>query len=241
MGGRLPNTSVSRVRFDQVKNESTPKRRSQPKPVVLSGAVTAEDEYHVAAALTARRAVLDRALGQLSLDPAAITDAARLLVRTLAERHKVLAAGNGGSAAEAQHFAAELVGRFKKERNAYAVVSLVADSSVLTALGNDYGYSEVFARQVEALGSDGDLLIAFSTSGESENLIRAAEAARRFGLSVIAVTGGKPNRLERLADVAVRMPALDVDAIQELQTVATHILCGIAEAQLSPADGSSAR
>ncbi len=147
--------------------------------------------------------------------------------------NKVLVAGNGGSAAEAQHFAAELVGRFKRERAPYAVLSLTTDTSILTAVANDYGYADVFARQVLAFGQSGDLLIAFSTSGESENLLRAAVAGHQSRMTVIAITGDRPNRLDRLADVTVRVPVVDTAVAQELHMIVTHILCDIAESELA--------
>lgn len=135
----------------------------------------------VAAAVACRRIMLHDAYAQLALRAATLAEAAERLVRALRERHKVLVAGNGGSAAEAQHFAAELVGRFKRERAPYAALALTTDSSILTAIANDYGYADVFARQVLGLGQPGDVLIAYSTSGESENLVRAAQAARAAG------------------------------------------------------------
>ncbi len=155
------------------------------------------------------------------------------LVETLRTGHKVLVAGNGGSAAEAQHFAAELVGRFKRERAPYAVLSLTTDTSILTAVANDYGYQNVFARQVSAFGQTGDMLIAFSTSGESENLVYAAEAAQRSSMTVIAITGDRPSRLECLASVTVRVPTVDTAVAQELHMIVTHILCDIVESQLA--------
>jgi len=145
----------------------------------------------------------------------------------------VLIAGNGGSAAEAQHFAAELVGRFKRERIPYAVLSLTSDTSILTAVANDYGYHDVFARQVSALGQPGDLFIAFSTSGESENLVRALAAGRRSLLTTVAITGDRPNRMARLADVAVRVPAVASDIVQELHLAVLHILCDLVESKLA--------
>jgi D-sedoheptulose 7-phosphate isomerase len=190
--------------------------------------------YHdaVLGALADRRAVLDGALVGLAARSAALAEVAARLVNTLRTGHKVLVAGNGGSAAEAQHFAAELVGRFKRERAPFAVVSLTTDTAILTAVANDYGYADVFARQVCALGQPGDLLIAFSTSGESENLVRAAAAAWQHGMAVAAVTGGRPSRLERLADVTVRVPVVDTAVAQELHMAVTHILCDIVEAEL---------
>ncbi|GAC1471518.1 MAG: hypothetical protein PVS3B1_34080 [Ktedonobacteraceae bacterium] len=184
-------------------------------------------------ALADRQVVLEAALYQLSHRAAALADAAVLLVETLRSGHKVLVVGNGGSAAEAQHFAAELVGRFKRERLPYAVISLATDTAILTAIANDYGYQDVFARQLRALGRPGDLLLAFSTSGESENVLCAAEAARQCLLKVVAVTGESPSRLEALADVTVRVPCTDTATTQELHMVVTHILCDIAETSLS--------
>ncbi len=142
--------------------------------------------YHdaIVHALTCRRTMLDVALDQFTTRAMVLTKVAVRLVETLRSGHKVLVAGNGGSAAEAQHFAAELVGRFKRERAPYAVLSLTTDTSILTAVANDYGHQDIFARQILAFGQPDDLLIAFSTSGESENLVRAAEAAQRCLMTV---------------------------------------------------------
>jgi D-sedoheptulose 7-phosphate isomerase len=195
----------------------------------------------VAAALVRRRQLLDGALTQLAGRADALAEVADRLVTTLRAGRKALVAGNGGSAAEAQHFAAELVGRFKRERAPYAVISLTTDTSILTAIANDYGYQDVFARQVFALGQPGDLFIAFSASGESENLVRAAVAGRQRRLGVVAITGERTSRLERLADVTVRVPVVEVEAVQELQMAVTHILCDIVEAELAAAEGDGAR
>jgi D-sedoheptulose 7-phosphate isomerase len=187
----------------------------------------------VTSILAGRQMLFGRALATLEHRAQPLTDAAQLLVAALRDGHKVLAAGNGGSAAEAQHFAAELVGRFKRERAPYPALSLTTDSSILTAVANDYGYEHVFARQVFAFGQPGDLFIAFSTSGESENLVRAAVAARQRGMQVISVTGDRPSRLGRLADLTIRVPVADTAVAQELHILVTHILCDIAEAELS--------
>ena len=186
-----------------------------------------------AALLAGRRRALDTALERLAAEAGDVDTMAATLVAALRGGGKVLAAGNGGSAAEAQHFAAELVGRFRRERAPYAALALSADSAVLTALANDYGYAEVFARQVRAFGRAGDAFVAFSTSGESENLLRAAAAAREAGLAVLAVTGGAPNRLAALADRALRLPSLDTPVTQELHMLATHLLCELVEATLA--------
>jgi D-sedoheptulose 7-phosphate isomerase len=209
-----------------VKNENM--LLEQPGPLV------AGLQYHEAVinALACHRSILDTALAQLVSRSKVFTQAMVQLIETLRSGHKVLVAGNGGSAAEAQHFAAELVGRFKRERAPCAVLSLTTDTSILTAVANDYSYDDVFARQVLAYGQPGDMLLAFSTSGESENLVRAATAAQRCQMTVIAVTGDQTNRLECLADMTVRMPAVDTAIIQELHMVVTHILCDFVETEL---------
>ena len=195
----------------------------------------------LAAALTARRAALDVALRALAARADDLAAVAARLVATLRSANKVLVAGNGGSAAEAQHFAAELVGRFKRERAAYAALALTTDTATLTAVANDYGYAEVFARQVLAFGQRGDLLLAFSTSGESENLLRAADACRLRGVGLVAVTGERPNRLAAAADLALRMPAGDTALIQELHKIVTHVLCDLIESELIAWAGEAAR
>jgi len=190
-------------------------------------------------ALTCRRSELDAALAELLAWTLPLAEIAAQLVETVRTKHKVLVAGNGGSAAEAQHFAAEFVGRFKREREPYAVLSLTTDTSILTAVSNDYGYQDVFARQVYAFGQPGDMLICFSTSGESENLVRAAIVGRERLMRVVAVTGNCPNRLERLADLTVRAPVADTALVQELHMMVTHILCDIVESELAADEGAS--
>lgn len=195
----------------------------------------------VVEALNWHHTVLDSAFARFAARTAFITQVATLLIETLRNGNRVFVAGNGGSAAEAQHFAAELVGRFKRERSPYAVLSLTTDTSILTAIANDYGYEDVFARQVLGLSQPGDVLVAFSTSGESENLIRAAAAARQCLVKVVAITGDRRSRLERLADVAVRVPSNDTAVAQELHMVVTHILCDLVESELAGCEGDTGR
>jgi D-sedoheptulose 7-phosphate isomerase len=168
-----------------------------------------------------------------------IGEAATLLVATVQSGHKVLVAGNGGSAAQAQHFAAEFVGRFKRERRAYPMLSLTVDTSILTAVANDYSYQEVFARQVEALGQPDDLFIALSTSGQSINLLRAAHVAHQRSMGVVSITGNQTNPLARLADIAVHVPTDDTAVTQELHIMVVHILCDIAEKELAANEGGA--
>lgn len=193
----------------------------------------------VIGALIERRALMDAAFAQLESRADTLAQAAACLLDALLLGHKALLAGNGGSAAEAQHFAAELVGRFHRERSAFAAMALTTDTAILTAIANDYGYEDVFARQVCGLGSAGDVFIGFSTSGESPNIVRAAQACRDRSITVIAVTGDRPSALDRLADIALRMPALETAAIQELHMATIHILCDIVETELAASAGSA--
>lgn len=161
----------------------------------------------------------------------AIFEAAQALTTCLARGGKVLVCGNGGSAAEAQHFAGELVGRFKStERVALPVLALTADTAVLTAWSNDVGYDQVFARQVEAFGQPGDILVGFSTSGRSQNLVKACEVARQRGLLCIALLGGDGGHLLSLTDIAVVAPSSDSQRVQEVHQLVLHLLCELVEA-----------
>ena len=211
----------------------------EPRIALVSPGQPAPDHLRFRAAirrgLAHRREALDAAYAALAGRADAVANVAACLVATLRAGGKVLVAGNGGGAAEAQHFAAELVGRFKRERAPYAVLALTCDSAILTAVANDYGYAEVFARQVRALGVAGDVLLAFSTSGESENLVRAAAVAHEGRLRVLAVTGARPNRLARAADLSLRVHAAETDVIQELHMGLTHLLCDLVESELAAA------
>jgi len=166
---------------------------------------------------------------------APMTAAAELLFGVLANNGKVLACGNGGSAADAQHFVAELVGRFERERLPLAAVALNTDTSILTAVGNDYGFESIFARQVNALGQPGDALVAISTSGNSDNVLRSIEAAHAREMSVIALTGkGGGQVAQRLAasDVHLCVPHERTMRIQEVHILILHALCDGVDALL---------
>ena len=152
---------------------------------------------------------------------------------------RLLAAGNGGSAAEAQHLTAELVGRFEHDRRPFSALALHADTSSLTAIGNDYGYEDVFARQVVAHARPRDVLVLLSTSGRSRNLLRAARAGVGAGVSVWALTGAAPNPLASLADEAICLPGTAAN-VQEAHLVAVHAVCRAFEAALSTVDSSTA-
>jgi D-sedoheptulose 7-phosphate isomerase len=157
-----------------------------------------------------------------------IGKAIRLMFECVNSGAKILACGNGGSAADAQHFAAELVGRFERERKELGAIALTTDSSILTAIGNDYGYDEVFSKQVSALGQKGDILLAISTSGNSKNVIRAIEVAKNKGIKVIAFTGkdgGKMGKLLDSQDVHLCVPSDRTARIQETHLLLLHCLC----------------
>ena len=161
-----------------------------------------------------------------------IVGAVEIIVDTLTAGGKLLIAGNGGSAAEAQHMAAELVGRFTRERLAVPAIALTTDTSILTAVANDYDYSQVFARQIRALGKPGDTLVVISTSGRSPNVVRAVEAARQTGIRSIALLGQAESTLEQQVDAAICLPASDSPSAQEGHLVVIHILCGLVESSL---------
>src|SRR6185437_15835913 len=150
----------------------------------------------------------------------------KALDECLRKGHKVFACGNGGSAADAQHLVAELVGRFLHERRALPAIALTADTATLTAIGNDYGYERVFARQLEGLAQKGDLLFAISTSGNSPNVLQAAQTARALGCSVVAMTGERDSKLAALADsgLLIKAPSSVTARIQEVHTLCIHAI-----------------
>lgn len=165
----------------------------------------------------------------------AIARAVQAVLASVTGGGKVLACGNGGSAADAQHFAAEFVGRFERERPELAAIALTTDTSILTAVANDYGYDHVFARQVRALGAPGDVLIAISTSGNSASILRAVEAAQARDMVVIALTGRSGGALKqqlRGQDVLIHVPHERTARIQEIHILALHCLCDAVDAQL---------
>ena len=147
------------------------------------------------------------------------------LRRRLERGARLLVAGNGGSAALAHHVAGEMVGRFDREREPFSALALSGDPAGVTAIGNDYGYDEVFARQVHGHGRQGDVLLALSTSGRSPNLLRAVDVGRRVGLTAWALTGPAPNPLAEAADDVVAVPCPDTPSVQDVHQVAVHLLC----------------
>lgn len=180
----------------------------------------------VAVRLRSRAFTQRRLAASVAADIAVAADA---LCSSLARGKKVLSFGNGGSAADAQHFAAELVGRFDQNRRALPAVALTTDSSAITAIANDFGFDEVFARQVCALGSPGDVALGISTSGRSRNVVRAVRAAREMGLTTIALSGHEGGDLAEAAHVSIVIPSSITAYIQECHIVTIHILCEIVD------------
>ena len=154
-----------------------------------------------------------------------IKKACETAVETLKAGGKILLCGNGGSAADAQHIAAELTGRYKTERGALAGIALTTDTSALTAIGNDYGYEFVFSRQLEALGREGDMLIAISTSGNSGNVLKALELARKIGIKTIGLSGRTGGAMNELCELNLVVPSNDTPRIQEMHIMIGHIIC----------------
>jgi len=150
---------------------------------------------------------------------------ALVMVEALASGKKILWCGNGGSAADAHHMAAEIVGRFRRERRGLPSIALTTDTSILTAVANDYGFESVFSRQVEALGNAGDVLIAISTSGNSPNVVKAVEVAKELGVITIAFTGIGGGKLAKLADYIFAVPSKDTARVQEAHSLVAHMLC----------------
>jgi D-sedoheptulose 7-phosphate isomerase len=186
--------------------------------------------------ITAHLKLSREALERATQD-AGLCDTARKIADVIASAlrggNKLLLAGNGGSAADAQHIAAEIVGRYKKDRPAYAAIALTTDTSALTAIGNDYGFEQIFARQVEGLGRRGDVLLAITTSGRSPNILAALKAARQQGLVTVGFTGVKGTSMAAFCDHLLIAPSDDTAVIQQIYMAFAHGICGVIEQTLS--------
>jgi D-sedoheptulose 7-phosphate isomerase len=164
-----------------------------------------------------------------------IVKAAASMADSLLQEHKILSCGNGGSAADAQHFSSEMLNRFEMERPGLPAIALTTDSSTLTSIANDYQYADIFSKQIRALGQTGDILLAFSTSGESHNIIHAIDAAHDRGMIVIALTGREGGQIVQLMqeqDVEIRVPSWSTARIQEVHLMIIHSLCDLIDRQL---------
>jgi len=167
----------------------------------------------------------------------AVEQAAAACITALRAGGTVWTCGNGGSASEAGHFVAELVGRYRRERPALRAFCLVDNVATLTSVSNDYQFAEVFARQLRGMSKRGDVLLAFTTSGNSENVVRACAAARESGVTVVVLTGRSDGRLAGASDVAIRVPETDTPLVQEAHLAVVHVLCDLIEAALASAPG----
>ncbi len=172
--------------------------------------------------------VLKKTIEELEND---IKEAGELIVSTLKAGNKILLFGNGGSAGDAQHIAAELTGRYKTERHGLPAIALTTDTSAITAIGNDYGFDRIFDRQVEAIGKEGDLLIGISTSGNSRNVLRALEFGKDNGMNTLGLSGKGGGDMKNLCDINIIIPSDDTARIQEMHITIGHILCGIVDQQ----------
>lgn len=162
-----------------------------------------------------------------------ILSIAEAVINSLKKNGKLILFGNGGSAADSQHIAAELVGRFRKDRNAMAAIALNTNTSVLTSLANDYGYEIVFSRQIEALGQKNDVVIGISTSGKAKNVNHGIKQAKKMGIKTIALTGAEGGELAKLADISLTVPSSVTARIQEAHITIGHIICELIEEALS--------
>lgn len=176
---------------------------------------------NLAAYVERHRAALDR-LHELAPE---VERAADFMLDALRSGGKLLTCGNGGSAADAQHFAAELTGRYRRERRPLPAIALTTDSSALTCIGNDYAFADVFARQVEALAGERDVVVGITTSGNSENVVRALSAAKERGARTVALCGERGGRVEAFADVTLKAPSTLTAHVQEMHILLIHVLC----------------
>lgn len=167
--------------------------------------------------------------------PEIILSASQLLVECLMNNNKILVCGNGGSAADAQHFASEMINRFEIERPGLPAIALTTDTSIITSIANDYSYSEIFVKQIQALGQPGDILLLITTSGNSENILKACEAAQNRDLKIIALTGNEGGELAGILnsmDTEIRVPGSSTARIQETHLLIIHCLCDLIDKQL---------
>jgi D-sedoheptulose 7-phosphate isomerase len=185
---------------------------------------------NITAQITEHCRVMELVRDQLTDKIAAAID---LICQAITDGHKVLIMGNGGSAADAQHFAAEIVSRFKLERKAWPALALTTDTSILTAIGNDYGFDAVFKRQIEAFAQPGDVVIGISTSGQSPNVLVALSKARELGCRTIGLLGRDGGQIKEFVDIEITVPVNDTPRVQEGHITIIHIICDLLEQRLS--------
>lgn len=189
------------------------------------------DERHIVLTALADAIALHQATATNDIEP--ILEAAGAIAASFRQGGKLLLFGNGGSASDAQHVAAEFVGRFLRERRALAAIALTTDTSVLTSIGNDYSFDRIFLRQVEALGRPGDVALGISTSGKSPNVVAALDEARRRGLATIALTGHDGGPVGRASAIHINVPSPSTPRVQEVHRTVLHIICDLVEQSAS--------
>lgn len=158
------------------------------------------------------------------------------ILNSIKKDGKIVAVGNGGSAADAQHFVAELVGRYKSEREPLSAIALTTDTSIITAIGNDYGFEEVFSRQCKALVNVGDVILAISTSGNSENILQALRISRKKSAVTIGLSGKNGGKMNELCDVILKIPSTDTPIIQEIHGIVLHVICELIDESINASD-----
>ena len=163
-----------------------------------------------------------------------INEVANVMLKAIESGNKVIFCGNGGSAADSQHLSAELMGRYMKDRNPMPAISLTVDTSALTAIGNDYGFDEVFSRQLEGIGNSGDVLYATSTSGNSTNILKAIDVSKKKGITTIGIVGSNGGAMANLCDYSINVPSDRTNKIQEMHILIGHYICGFIEGQKFP-------
>jgi len=161
-----------------------------------------------------------------------VVDAVNLIINSLKNDGKIISFGNGGSAADAQHFVAEFIGRFQKERKSIPAIAFTTDTSIITAIGNDYSFEKIFERQAESLISKNDVVVAISTSGKSKNVIKGIQMAKKKGAKIISLTGNIPIKLSKNADLSIRIPSKSTARIQEVHRLILHYICELVEEQI---------
>jgi len=165
-----------------------------------------------------------------------IENSITLIIKSIKNGNKIVLFGNGGSAADAQHMAAEFIGRFMKERKSFPAIALSTDSSIITAIGNDYSFEKIFSRQAESLVKKGDVIIAISTSGESKNILEGIKTSKKIGAKIISLTGENGIKMEKNSDIFLNVPSTITSRIQEVHRTIIHIICEMVEDELSKRD-----
>ncbi len=161
-----------------------------------------------------------------------ISSGAEIIINSLKNKNKLLICGNGGSAADAQHIAAELIGRYKKDRASLAAIALTTDTSAITSIGNDYSFDDIFSRQIEGLGVSGDTVLLISTSGNSKNILKAAKISKDMNINIVGLIGGSGGVLKNLVDISIIVPSFTTAHIQEMHILVGHLLCLLIEDSL---------